>query len=76
MWDFQFLILGGGLGSYTPSKIQMTEKPFQLGVSRAAANSNSSNNSNGEGDGTVNKDSGGENGVSWSGSSTSSDLLF
>jgi len=25
----------GGLGSYTPSKIQMSESPFQLGVSRS-----------------------------------------
>jgi len=27
----------GGLGSYTPSKIQMTETPFQLGVSKRPA---------------------------------------
>ena len=28
------IIFAGGLGSYTPSKIQMTETPFQLGVSQ------------------------------------------
>merc|ERR1712122_361085 len=29
----------GGLGSYTPSKIQISESPFQLGVSRTTSSS-------------------------------------
>jgi len=32
----------GGLGSYTPSKIQMSEAPFQLGVSRSTQQPNPS----------------------------------
>merc|ERR1719384_2392135 len=32
----------GGLGSYTPSKIQISEAPFQLGVSRTTSSSSSS----------------------------------
>ena len=93
---FQFI---GGLGSYTPSKIQMDagDTKFQLGVSRAIPNSNpsgkaetsvtngqkqllsnSSKQSNkikttGE-DGALLKPT--EDAISWSGSSSSSDILF
>ncbi|TRY62873.1 hypothetical protein TCAL_15202 [Tigriopus californicus] len=76
-----------GLGNYTPSKIQMNEAPFQLGVSRgktpteAASTPNSNNNKpNGSQDKPDGK--GGEvlrpteDAISWSGSSSSSDILF
>jgi hypothetical protein len=43
---FSVVVSLGGLGSYTPSKIQISEAPFQLGVSRttptAAVTSSSS----------------------------------
>ena len=67
--------LSGGLGSYTPSKIQMTEAPFQLGVSRSKSSSVAAA-------GKKEAESGKEvlrpieDAVSWSGSSSSSDLLF
>merc|ERR1711899_166585 len=90
----------GGLGSYTPSKIQMDngDNKFQLGVSRAIPNSNSSgtktdstsngqksssnvNNmenskhaSNGKEDSVLLRPT--EDAISWSGSSSSSDILF
>lgn len=66
----------GGLGSYTPSKIQMTEAPFQLGVSRNKSSSAATAS------GKKQAESGREvlrpieDAVSWSGSSSSSDLLF
>lgn len=84
----------GGLGSYTPSKIQMNDAPFQLGVSRTPASENGGN-----GGGSTNHSSNGhkdkvekapnsnddgkkdflrpiEDATSWSGSSSSSDMLF
>ena len=74
----------GGLGSYTPSKIQMTEAPFQLGVSRnksssaaaaaAAAGSSVSGKKEAESGREVLRPI--EDAISWSGSSSSSDLLF
>lgn len=89
----------GGLGSYTPSKIQMDagDTKFQLGVSRAIPNStpigkmesvttaqkhspnnisskdNNKNTSNGE-DSVLLRPT--EDAISWSGSSSSSDILF
>jgi len=65
----------GGLGSYTPSKIQMSEAPFQLGVSRtpvtpstpiAAPTTTSSNDT-----ALLPAD----HGLSW-GNAASSDMLF
>merc|ERR1712241_1604433 len=67
----------GGLGSYTPSKIQMSESVFQLGVSRVSSSSSSSSSSF-----STSKTPAPEtilfpadDGVSW-GSSASSDMLF
>ena len=98
---FKFIFSAlGGLGSYTPSKIQMDngDNKFQLGVSRAIPNSNSSgtktdstsngqksssnvNNmehskhaSNGKEDSVLLRPT--EDAISWSGSSSSSDILF
>ena len=72
--------LSGGLGSYTPSKIQMTEAPFQLGVSRnkssATANTGSAAGKKKETDSGKEVLRPIEDAVSWSGSSSSSDLLF
>ena len=73
--------LSGGLGSYTPSKIQMTEAPFQLGVSRNKSSATATTGSSAAGK-KKETDSGKEvlrpieDAVSWSGSSSSSDLLF
>lgn len=77
----------GGLGNYTPSKIQMSETPFQLGVSRGKApvetaatptiNNNKPNGSQDKLDGKngeVLRPT--EDAISWSGSSSSSDILF
>jgi hypothetical protein len=91
----------GGLGSYTPSKIQLDagDKKFQLGVSRAIPNSTSSgkiessspnghiypstavvNNRENSNKNTKGEDSvllrPTEDAISWSGSSSSSDILF
>uniref|UniRef100_A0A0K2UX41 Bifocal [Apis mellifera] n=1 Tax=Lepeophtheirus salmonis TaxID=72036 RepID=A0A0K2UX41_LEPSM len=75
----------GGLGSYTPSKIQMSEAPFQLGVSRRppslsrGASESSSGNITSKKDGEVAGEDQVlrpvEDAVSWSGS-FSSDILF
>ena len=93
-------MFSGGLGSYTPSKIQMDggDAKFQLGVSRAVPNSTpvskaesvtttvhktSSNNTNNkesnkttytEQDSNILRPT--EDAISWSGSSSSSDILF
>lgn len=75
-------IFPGDLGSYTPSKIQMTEVPFQLGVSRMSQNESEVLNSK-VADKTKpnspNKEDSDlrptENAVSWSGTS-SADMLF
>ena len=83
------------MGSYTPSKIQMNDAPFQLGVSRATENGGSgssvgSNHANGNShkDKKVEKAPDAseegkkdflrpiEDATSWSGSSSSSDMLF
>lgn len=64
----------GGLGSYTPSKSQMAESVFQLGVSRSSASSKSSAPSSGSSaPETILLPA--DDGVSW-GSSASSDMLF
>ena len=96
----QFHFILGGLGSYTPSKIQMDagDNKFQLGVSRAIPNSTSSatkmdstlngqksssnvnsientkNASNNKEDSVLLRPT--EDAISWSGSSSSSDILF
>jgi len=66
----------GGLGSYTPSKIQMSESSFQLGMQRSSpssttpASSSSSTHTSPE---TILLPA--DDGVSW-GSAASSDMLF
>merc|ERR1712043_14273 len=76
----------GGLGSYTPSKMSK-DNPFQLGVSRTVphasktpsaavpdSDSNSNSNSNPNSSEEVLRPT--EDAISWSGSSSSSDMLF
>jgi len=77
----------GGLGSYTPSKIQISESPFQLGVSRTTSSSSStpSTSSSKPSPPTPSSKTSSSNqetillpaddGVSW-GSAASSDMLF
>ena len=69
----------GDLGSYTPSKIQMTEVPFQLGVSRMSQNESDVLNSKTTKPNSPNNEDSDlrptENAVSWSGTS-SADMLF
>lgn len=75
----------GGLGSYTPSKIQISEAPFQLGVSRTTSTptTNSSSSSNPSSVQSSKAPSSTQetillpvdDGVSW-GSAASSDMLF
>lgn len=72
----------GGLGSYTPSKIQMNgDSPFQLGVSRSVPNVHHNtkdlkNVSPGKKNESTEVLRPIEDAVSWSGSSSSSDMLF
>ena len=96
--SINFLLLGG-LGSYTPSKMDAGDNKFQLGVSRAIPNSKSSgtkmgatsngqkssdknvNNIESSKKAVTNKDDSvllrpTEDAISWSGSSSSSDILF
>ena len=79
----------GGLGSYTPSKIQISEAPFQLGVSRTSSSSSTSTpttNSSSNYPASVQSSKApsstqetillpADDGVSW-GSAASSDMLF
>ena len=86
-----FLFFAGGLGSYTPSKMSR-DNPFQLGVSRTVPhasktpsaatvpdsnpNPNSSPNSNPNPNSSEEVLRPTEDAISWSGSSSSSDMLF
>merc|ERR1712203_503391 len=77
----------GGLGSYTPSKIQISESPFQLGVSRTTSSSSTPSTPSSSIYPSSNLSSKGpssnqetillpvDDGVSW-GSAASSDMLF
>jgi len=67
----------GGLGSYTPSKIQIAEEPFELGVSRTPVSSNSQVSADVP---SLTSDpfllpAPADQGLSW-GSAASSDMLF
>ena len=80
-----FLFFAGGLGSYTPSKMSR-DNPFQLGVSRTVPHasktpsaatvpdSNPNSNPNPNSSEEVLRPT--EDAISWSGSSSSSDMLF
>merc|ERR1712203_521721 len=72
----------GGLGSYTPSKIQISEAPFQLGVSRTSSTPTTSSSSTSTSSAQSSKAPSGtqetilppvDDGVSW-GSAASSDM--
>jgi len=76
----------GGLGSYTPSKIHLSDSPFQLGVSRskpnnplASATSTTSSSSTSSNSSSTTSSSAAlvpaDHGVSW-GRAASSDMLF
>merc|ERR1712029_68721 len=67
----------GGLGSYTPSKIQMAESAFQLGVSRTNPSSKTpvSNNISNSQPAPETILLPADDGISW-GSAASSDMLF
>ena len=69
-------IIAGGLGSYTPSKIQMTETPFQLGVSQQKQNGQQPKKKEKEIEQEEEVLRPSEDATSWSGSSSTSDLLF
>merc|ERR1712228_228221 len=75
----------GGLGSYTPSK--MADTPFQLGVSRTVPHASSNKHTNNDTTKLPNINGNSameteevlrptEDAISWSGSSSSSDMLF
>jgi len=75
----------GGLGSYTPSKIHLSDSPFQLGVSRSSqpnnplATTSTSSSSNQSSSTSANSSTPAlvpaDHGVSW-GRAASSDMLF
>ena len=82
-----YILFSGGLGSYTPSKMTR-ETPFQLGVSRTVPHASKTPNSTEKvpdsNKNTKNMESNTteevlrptEDAISWSGSSSSSDMLF
>jgi hypothetical protein len=67
----------GSLASYTPSKIQMSDDTFELGVTRAAAMAPVLNSSQSQDeDSFLLKPADDQDMVAWSSESASSDLLF
>ncbi len=66
---------GSGLGSYTPSKNQISRSPFQLGVSPTPKTAAGARVAAKEARPDPGPDAR-EAGAPWSGNSTSSDLLF
>ena len=82
-FHYKSIFFSGGLGSYTPSK--MTDAPFHLGVSRTVPPNSSAvkataTTNNGLGAQTKSEAEEvlrpTEDAISWSGSSSSSDMLF